>query len=125
MTLAEILHGSAYSLELFTNLYDNAIQRLEERIKVKTNKKGVDEPFVTCIVRDKEIKLTPEEVVRQLYAERLMTEYGYPKERLVFEYPVYFGRETKRADIVIKDKGVGIVNLEEARRPSFTTGDNR
>ena len=27
-------------------------------------------------------------------------------------------------DIVIKDKGVGITNLEEARRPSFTTGDN-
>jgi len=25
-------------------------------------------------------------------------------------------------DIVIKDKGVGIRNLEEARRPSFTTG---
>ena len=27
-------------------------------------------------------------------------------------------------DIVIKDKGVGITNLEEARRPSFTTGGN-
>ena len=27
-------------------------------------------------------------------------------------------------DIVIKDKGVGITNLEEARRPSFTTGDS-
>jgi stage II sporulation protein AB (anti-sigma F factor) len=27
-------------------------------------------------------------------------------------------------DIVIKDKGVGISNLEEARRPNFTTGDN-
>ena len=25
-------------------------------------------------------------------------------------------------DVVIKDKGVGITNLEEARRPSFTTG---
>lgn len=25
-------------------------------------------------------------------------------------------------DIVIKDKGVGILNLEEARRPMFTTG---
>ena len=25
-------------------------------------------------------------------------------------------------DIVIKDKGVGISNLEEARRPTFTTG---
>ena len=27
-------------------------------------------------------------------------------------------------DIVIKDKGVGISNLEEARRPTFTTGGN-
>lgn len=27
-------------------------------------------------------------------------------------------------DIVIKDKGVGISNLEEARRPMFTTGGN-
>jgi len=124
MTLAEILHGSAYSLELFTNLYDNAIQRLEERIKVKINKKGVAEPFVTCIVRDKEIKLTPEEVVRQLYAERLMTEYGYPKERLVFEYPVYFGRETKRADIVIKDKDDPTVAyiIVEVKKPKAKDG---
>ncbi len=124
MTLAEILHGSAYSLELFTSLYDNAVQRLEERIKVKTNKKGVDEPFVTCIVRDKEIKLTPEEVVRQLYAERLMTEYGYPKERLVFEYPVYFGRETKRADIVIKDKDDPSVAyiIVEVKKPKAKDG---
>ncbi len=124
MTLAEILHGSAYSLELFTNLYNNAIQRLEERIKVKTNKKGVAEPFVTCIVRDKEIKLTPEEVVRQLYAERLMTEYGYPKERLVFEYPVYFGRETKRADIVIKDKDDPTVAyiIVEVKKPKAKDG---
>lgn len=27
-------------------------------------------------------------------------------------------------DIVIKDKGVGISNLEEARKPMFTTGGN-
>ena len=124
MTLAEILHGSAYSLELFTTLYDNSIQRLEERIKIKTNKKGVAEPFVTCIVRNKEIKLTPEEVVRQLYAERLMNEYGYPKERLVFEYPVYFGRETKRADIVIKDKDDPTVAyiIVEVKKPKAKDG---
>ena len=124
MTLAEILHGSAYSLDLFTNSSDNAIQRLEERIKVKINKKGVAELFVTCIVREKEIKLTPEEVVRQLYAERLMTEYGYPKERLVFEYPVYFGRETKRADIVIKDKDDPTVAyiIVEVKKPKAKDG---
>ena len=124
MTLSEILHGSAYSLDLFTNSSDNAIQRLEERIKIKTNKKGVAEPFVTCIVRDKEIKLTPEEVVRQLYAERLINEYGYPKERLVFEYPVYFGRETKRADIVIKDKDDPTVAyiIVEVKKPKAKDG---
>ena len=124
MTLSEILHGSAYSLELFVNSSDNAIQRLEERIKVKTNKKGIDEPYVTCIVRNKEIKLTPEEVVRQLYAERLINEYGYPQERLVFEYPVYFGRETKRADIVIKDKDDPTVAyiIVEVKKPKAKDG---
>ena len=33
MKLTDILHGSAYSLELFVNSSDNAIERLEERIK--------------------------------------------------------------------------------------------
>ncbi len=124
MTLAEILHGSTYSMELFTNSHDSTIKALENRIKIKVNKKGVAEPFVTCIVRDKEIKLTPEEVVRQLYAERLMTEYGYPKERLVFEYPVYFGRETKRADIVIKDKDDPTVAyiIVEVKKPKAKDG---
>ena len=42
--------------------------------------------------------------MRQLYTQELIERYGYPKERLVFEYPVYFGREAKRADIVIRDK---------------------
>ncbi len=101
MTLKEILHGSTYGLELFS---EEAQKSLENRIVVKPDKKGVETAYVTCIIRNKEIKLTPEEVVRQLYSERLITEYGYPKERIEFEYPVYFGRETKRADIVIRDK---------------------
>ena len=49
---------------------------------------------------------------------------------IVHAYPDKIGNITLRCrilkdntlDIVIKDKGVGIVNLEEARRPSFTTG---
>lgn len=39
-----------------------------------------------------------------MYTEQLINDYGYPKERLVFEYPIYFGREAKRADIVVRDK---------------------
>ena len=49
---------------------------------------------------------------------------------IVHAYPDRIGNITIRCrilkdntlDIVIKDKGVGIENLEEARRPMFTTG---
>ena len=36
--------------------------------------------------------------------ERLLNRYHYPRERLRFEHLVNFGREKKRADIVILDK---------------------
>lgn len=101
MKLTDILKGSDYSLELFTN---ESIASLEAKISEKANKKGSIDPYVKCIIRDKDIKLTPEEIVRQLYTLELIDRYGYPKERLAFEYPIYFGREAKRADIVIRDK---------------------
>lgn len=59
---------------------------------------------LSCIVRKKEIKLTPEEVVRQLYLLILTEDMGYPVSRMELEYEVTFGREKKRADIVIFDK---------------------
>ena len=70
---------------------------------MRTIKKEHEHDFaVKCIVRDKDIRLTPEEVVRQLYAHRLIVKYGYPVSRLACEFPVFFGRETKRADIVVR-----------------------
>lgn len=101
MKLTDILKGSEYSLTLFKH---ESVTNLENRITTKANKKGGEDSYVTCMVRDKEIKLTPEEIVRQLYTEQLINDYGYPKERLVFEYPIYFGREAKRSDIVVRDK---------------------
>lgn len=49
---------------------------------------------------------------------------------IVHAYPDAYGTITLRCrilkdntlDIVIKDKGIGIENLDEARRPMFTTG---
>ena len=49
---------------------------------------------------------------------------------IVHAYPDSMGIVTLRCrilkdnilDIVIKDKGIGIANLEQARRPAFTTG---
>ena len=44
--------------------------------------KGVEVPYIKCLIRGKEIKLTPEEAVRQLYIYKLIHEYGYPTDRI-------------------------------------------
>lgn len=100
MKITEILKDSEYKLELFSQ---KAIENLEEKIVIKEGKTAPNY-YVTCLVRDKQIKLTPEEIIRQLYLDKLMNEYGYPKSRIQVEYPVHFGREVKRADIIIMDK---------------------
>lgn len=51
---------------------------------------------------------------------------------IVHAYPEKLGNITLRCrilkdsilDIVVKDKGVGIADVEQARRPSYTTGGN-
>jgi type I restriction enzyme M protein len=34
----------------------------------------------------------------------LLQDYNYPNDRIAVEFPVKFGVETKKADIVIRDK---------------------
>lgn len=100
MKLSDILKDSNYSLSQFDT---EKIELLEEKIKVK-EVRGKETPFVFCLVRKKDIKLTPEEAVRQLYLMVLRDDYCYPVSRMELEYIVTFGREKKRADIVIFDK---------------------
>lgn len=100
MKLAEILKDSNYKLTQF-NLVE--IQNLENHIFLK-EVRGKNIPYINCLVRKKDIKLTPEETVRQLYLQILIDDYDYPVERMELEYAVSFGREKKRADIVIFDK---------------------
>lgn len=90
----KIIKDSNYNLSIF----NSEIKKVESRIIERDGK-----PYVKCLVREKEVQLKPEEVVRQLYLERLITLYKYPKNRIDVEYLVHFGRETKRADIVIFD----------------------
>lgn len=100
MTLQDILKGSEYSLAHFgKTLIDNLENKIVTRIV-----KEKETPYFICLIRNKEIKLTPEEVVRQLYLMELTEKYNYPVSRMELEYVVTFGREKKRADIVIFDK---------------------
>lgn len=123
MDLKDILHGSAYSLDMFSTR-KSLISDLENRIVMKKTAKEEEIPYVKCIIREKEIKLTPEEVVRQLYTAILINDYDYPKERIVLEYPVSFGREKKRADIVILDKDDPTVAyiIVEVKKPKAKDG---
>lgn len=101
MTIFDILRDSNYKSEQFSQ---EAIDRLNSRIEEKEDKNGKKSAVVKCLIRNKSIALKPEEVVRQLFIDKLINEYGYPVSRMQVEYPVYFGREVKRADIVIMDE---------------------
>jgi len=98
----------------------NELKTLEDKIITKTNNKTAKPTYwVNCIIRNKEIQLKPEEIVRQLYAQKLIEEYEYEKGQIKFEYAVTFGREKKSADIVIFQKNKTepyiIVELKKAK----------
>ena len=121
--LQTILKDSNHRLALFTK---DEMEGLRERIFTKTTR-GKETPFVKCIVRGKNIQLKPEEIVRQIYAARLINQYSYPKNRLGFEYPVNFGRERKSADIVIfdKDRAYTAYIVVELKKPKLKDGKNQ
>ena len=100
MNLNELFKNTSYEDTLFSS---ESKAFIESHIIMK-NVRGVDIPFIVCLSRHKEIRLTPEEVVRQLYIYKLIHEYGYPESRIQLETPIHFGREIKRADITIMDK---------------------
>ena len=99
--ISKIVADSNYKIEQFNQ---TEIDSVESLITTKTDKKDKEVYYVKCQIRDKDIKLTDEELVRQLYINKLINEYNYPKEKMELEYSVSFGREKKRADIVIFDK---------------------
>ncbi|MCY3727919.1 MAG: N-6 DNA methylase [Nitrospira sp.] len=121
--IQSILKDSNYHLDLF---FPDEIASLQKRVSIKTTR-DKKTAFVTCIVRDREIQLKPEEIVRQLYAARLIKKYGYPKKRLAFEYPVNFGKEKKSADIVIfdKDRPDAAYIIVELKKPKLKDGKNQ
>lgn len=96
-TLAELFRNSKHKGSVFAQETLNAI---ESMIYTKIIR-GSEVPYIKCIIRDKEIRLTPEEAVRQLYVYELIQIYGYSPENIKLEHAIHFGREVKRADIVI------------------------
>ena len=119
--ISKILKDKELSLKQFST---EAIEALENRIQEKDLGEGV-KPYAQCIIRNKEILMKPEEIIRQLFIEKLMNEYGYPKDNIVFEHPVKsVGRdkeETDFADIVVftdlsKSQAYIILRLKDQKK---------
>ena len=110
-----ILKDSNYGLDLFDK---SEIQDLHQKVA------GNEKPFIDCPIRRRKIQLKPEEIVRQLYAARLLNQYYYPLSRVRFEHLVNFGRERKRADIVIldKDRSDTPFIIVEVKKPKLKDG---
>jgi type I restriction enzyme M protein len=85
-----------YDITLFGK---DRIDFIESRIIEKNGK-----PYIKCLIRDKEVVAKPEELIQQLFLDKLLNEYDYPKELIKVLHPVKFGRETKQADIIILNK---------------------
>ncbi|MDR1126756.1 MAG: N-6 DNA methylase [Treponema sp.] len=118
MLLETILKDSVYRLTQFDN---EQVQRVENAVITRSIHGNY---YITCAVRKKEIKLTPEEVVRQLYLDTLIHTYQYPRERIAVESEVTFGREKKRADIIVfdKDKTTTPYIIVELKKPKLKDG---
>lgn len=121
MTIYDILKDSSYKTDQFSS---EAINNLNARLVEKEDKNGKKYAVVNCLVRKKDIRLNPEEVIRQLFVDKLINDYGYPVNRMKLEYHVYFGREVKRADIVIMDEDRPIVPyiIVEVKKPKLKDG---
>lgn len=115
-----VLQDGDYHLNLFR---EEEIKALENKIYFKSIK-NKQTPFVKCIIRNKDIQLKPEEIVRQLYAEQLISQYNYPKGRIAFEYEVTFGKQKKKADIVILDENdpTTVYIIAELKKPKLKDG---
>jgi type I restriction enzyme M protein len=119
--LSQLLKDSAYKL---TQFRPEQIQALEAAITLKDSGKK-PAPYVTCLVRGKPIKLTPEEAIRQLYVMTLRDDLGYPVTRMTLEYVVTMGRDTsKSADICVfdRDKTTSPLILVELKKPRLKDG---
>lgn len=123
MLLNELFHNTSYDYALFS---EAAKSDVESRIFMKTVR-GAEVPHITCAIRKKEIKLTPEEAVRQLFIHKLLNEYMYPASRIELETAIHFGREVKRADIAIMDKDRPMIPyiIIELKKPKLTDGKDQ
>jgi len=80
--------------------------------------------FVKCLIRRKEILLTPEEWVRQHIIAHLINDLNYPQTLIGVEKSIQYNGLTKRWDIVVFDSDFKPYLLVECKAPNIKLGTN-
>jgi len=114
-----------YGLKEFDDIKPEQVLEIFEKEKGKF--------YIKCLRREKDILLLneeknlsrPEEVIRQLWMQKLTKYYNYPLDRIDLEKDIKFGHEihAKAADIVVyqKDKITPLIIIE-VKNPSEKKG---
>lgn len=115
--LNKIFKNPEQDLLMFDDLDKIDIYEKDEgKFYVKAISKADEEKLV---YNAKTGKSAPEEIVRQLYLVKLTKHYKYPKSLIELEKHVNFGREIKRADIVVyRPDGITPKIIIEVKAPS-------
>ena len=80
--------------------------------------------FVKCLIRRKEILLTPEEWVRQHIVAHLINDLNYPQTLVGVEKAIQYNGLTKRWDIVVFNSDFKPYLLVECKAPNIKLGTN-
>ncbi len=146
--IAKVIKDSNYSRSLFN---DNELEYLSKDIFIREDE-NIDKSsqmdispesetgyeiqksdkrkyLVYCPIRDKQVNLKPEELIRQLYLRLLINEdeYDYPKNRIKVEHAINMGRAKKFADIVVlNEKDPRVVDIiVEVKKPNLKDGKDQ
>jgi len=115
----------AYGLKEFTGVdFDEVLEIVEEE-KDKYYIKDIKSGKSRLVYDEAKGKGKPEEIIRQLWLNKLHIEYKYPLDRIDTEKSIHFGREihAKAADIIVykKDKITPYI-IVEVKSPTEVKG---
>lgn len=130
-TTSEIVDAIFKDPQVKYGLKEFAVTKIDEVLNIFEKESG--RFYIHCLKRDKDILVynknknicKPEEIIRQLWIFKLITDYGYHIDQIKVEENVYFGREIriKDADIVVyhKDKISPFIVIE-TKKPDERKG---
>lgn len=73
--------------------------------------------YVWCVIRNKNLVLTPEEWVRQHIIHFLIEEKQFPKGLIASEYALNYNGRSKRADVVVFNRASKPIFIVECKAP--------